>query len=170
METWSLIESMEIRTVYIYYQLVIIVGTFLNMARGRFCSRCGFPFANEEAKFFQQCGMSKDGHEVSLKRGQWAHQNEEPPINIVIDFRGPLHIERVGENPTLKSPSYNTIFNPPPIRNRKKDKVYGKLLMHKNWAIQHSNLKDNNKQVKNWIKEGQEKGVLLQGTFTLEDT
>jgi len=47
--------------------------------------------------------------------------------------------------------------------------VYGKLALRKHWAIQHNNLKDNYKQVKKWIEDGQNKGVLPQGTFCLED-
>jgi len=146
-------------------ELAIFVGDLLNMARRHFCSRCGFLFPNELANFCQQCGMSRDECEVSLDRNEETKSNEEAAINTIVDFRGPSYIECLHKNPILKSPSYKTIFNPPLIKNREKDKVYGKLVLHTNWSIQHSNLKNNNKQIKKWRKERQDNGVLPHGTF-----
>jgi len=89
--------------------------------------------------------MPRDECEFIVERDREVEQNEELAINIALDFKGPLHIKFVHKNPTLKSPSYYTIFNPLPIQNRMLNKVYEKLALHKNWAIQHAKLKDNYK-------------------------
>lgn len=146
------------------------------MARGRFCSMCGVKFSYDLANFCVQCQtpreeyMPREEYELTFERKEESHQNEEASVNNVSDVRGPRHTESLHKNRTKKSPSYNTIFNPPPVKNRQLNKVYGKLSLRKDWAIQHHNLKDNYKQVKKWIKDGQDSGVLPQGTFTLEDT
>jgi len=127
-------------------------------------------FSNDSANFCVQCQAPREEYtpreeyEVNLRREE-AQQNEESSVN-----RGPPHVEPLHENPSIKPPSYNTIFNPPPIKNRRTNKVYGKLSLRKHWAIQHHDLKENYKQVKKWIKDGQDNGVLPQGAFTLEDT
>lgn len=129
------------------------------MARGRFCARCGFTFTNETANFCIKCQMARDDYEGE----------EEATNNTILDFRGPLHVESENANPNIKAPSYNTIFNPPPLKNRRSNKTYGKLSLRTNWAIQHSNLKSNYKEVKKWITNGQDRGVLPHGTFNLAD-
>jgi len=139
------------------------------MVRGRFCSRCGLKFSNDLANFCMQCGSPRDEYEVNVERKVKAQQNKEASVNTVLNSTGPFHTESPHENPIIKSPSYNTIFNPPPIKNRQTNKVYGKALLRKHWPIQHNDLKDNYKQVKKWIKDGQDNGVLPQGTFSLED-
>jgi len=108
-------------------ELEIFAGDLLNMARRRFCSRCGFLFPNELANFCQQCGMSREESEVSLDRNEETERNEEAPVNTIVDFRGPPHIECLHKNPILKSPSYKTIFNPPPI------KIEGKIRYMENY-------------------------------------
>ena len=114
------------------------------MARGRFCERCGFTFANELANFCIKCQTPRDEYEGE----------EEATNDTIPDFRGPLHVESQDVNPTIKAPSYNTSFNPPPLKNRRANKTYGKLSLRTHWAIQHSNIKDNYKLVKKWIIDG----------------
>lgn len=129
------------------------------MAKGRFCARCGFTFPNELANFCIKCQTHRDEYEGE----------EEGTNDTIPDFRGPLHIESQDVNPTIKAPSYNTIFNPPPLKNRRANKTYGKLSLRTHRAIQHRNVEANYKHVKKWIIDGQYRGVLPHGTFNLED-
>jgi len=93
------------------------------------------------------------------------HIENEVPNNL----RGPPARGGVERLPQPKPPSYNMLFDPPSLQNRMKNKLYGRRCLKQEYPIQHKCYVDNYKKTHTWIAEGQSSGLLLDGTFTLED-